>query len=216
MNEVERRRGIDVLAIGLFGLAVGALTLGVAQIGVIPPSDKVGTLVIALIFGGIVQILAGITDIRYDEQLGGTALTMYGFFWLTVCTAKLVSESTSFHLNMVLYVPIDLVYAAFSAVMVYLTAYRNATLCILHVFITACFSFTVLARLDLITETVPGLLHIMVGVMAFYHAVASLTQAFTGHQLVPLGPAFLRREKLAMKLRLPRADHSHQVVEIGP
>jgi len=40
-------RRIDVLAIGLFGLAVGALTLGVAQ-------------------------------------LGGTALTMYGFFWFTV------------------------------------------------------------------------------------------------------------------------------------
>jgi hypothetical protein len=31
----------------------------------------------------------------------------------------------------------------------------------------------------------------VVGFMAFYHAVASLTQAFTGRQLVPLGPALL-------------------------
>ena len=52
MSEVEHHRRIDVLAIGLFGLAVGALTLGVAQIGGIPDSNKVGTLVIALIFGG--------------------------------------------------------------------------------------------------------------------------------------------------------------------
>lgn len=199
MSEVEHSRRIDVLAIGLFGLAVGALTLGVAQTGVIPESSKVGTLVIALIFGGIVQILAGITDIRYHEQLGGTALTMYGFFWLTVCTAKLVSESTSFHLDMVLYAPINFVYAAFSIVMVYLTAYRNATLCILHVVIAVTFSSTVLARLDVIGETVPGLLHILVGLMAFYHAVASLTQAFTGHQLVPLGPAFLYRAQSALK-----------------
>lgn len=199
MSEVEHSRRIDVLAIGLFGLAVGALTLGVAQTGVIPESSKVGTLVIALIFGGIVQILAGITDIRYHEQLGGTALTMYGFFWLTVCTAKLVSESTSFHLDMVLYAPINFVYAAFSIVMVYLTAYRNATLCILHVVIAVTFSSTVLARLDVIGETVPGLLHILVGLMAFYHAVASLTQAFTGHQLVPLGPAFLYRVQPASK-----------------
>ena len=193
MNAVDHHRRIDVLAIGLFGLAVGALTLGVAQMGAIPQSNIIGTLVIALIFGGIVQILAGITDIRYHEQLGGTALTMYGFFWLTVCTAKLVSESTSFHLDMVLYAPINLVYAAFSLVMVYLTAYRNATLCVLHMVITATFSFTVLARLDAISEIIPGVLHIVVGLMAFYHAVASLTQAFTGHQLVPLGPAFLRR-----------------------
>lgn len=199
MTAVEHHRRIDVLAIGLFGLAVGALTLGVAQIGAIPASNKVGTLVIALIFGGIVQILAGITDIRYHEQLGGTALTMYGFFWLTVCTAKLVSESTSFHLDMVLYAPINFVYAAFSLVMVYLTAYRNATLCVLHIVIAITFMSTVFARLDMITETLPGLLHIVVGLMAFYHAVASLTQAFTGHQLVPLGPAFLPRSVPALK-----------------
>lgn len=199
MSEVEHHRRIDVLAIGLFGLAVGALTLGVAQVGGIPESNKVGTLVIALIFGGLVQILAGITDIRYHEQLGGTALTMYGFFWLTVCTAKLVSESTSFHLDMVLYVPIDLVYAAFSAVMVYLTAFRNATLCTLHIIITISFSSTLFARLGLISETGPGVFHIVVGIMAFYHAVASLTQAFTGHQLVPLGPAFLHRNRLLPK-----------------
>lgn len=199
MQAVEHHRRIDVLAIGLFGLAVGALTLGVAQVGGIPESNKVGTLVIALIFGGIVQILAGITDIRYHEQLGGTALTMYGFFWLTVCIAKLVSESTSFHLDMVLYAPINFVYAAFSIVMVYLTAYRNATLCILHIVIAVTFSSTALARLDMIGETLPGLLHIFVGLMAFYHAVASLTQAFTGHQLVPLGPALLHRAQPALK-----------------
>ena len=199
MSAVEHHRRIDVLAIGLFGLAVGALTLGVAQVGGIPESNKVGTLVIALIFGGIVQILAGITDIRYHEQLGGTALTMYGFFWLTVSTAKLVSEGTSFNLDMVLYAPINVVYAAFSAVMIYLTAYRNATLCILHAIITITFSSTVLAQLDIIGETFPGILHIVVGLMAFYHAVASLTQAFTGHQLVPLGPAFLHRDRLTSK-----------------
>jgi uncharacterized protein len=193
MSDVEHHRRIDVLAIGLFGLAVGALTLGVAQLGGIPDSNKVGTLVIALIFGGMVQILAGITDIRYHEQLGGTALTMYGFFWLTVSIAKLVSEGTSFHLDMVLFAPINFVYAAFSLVMTYLTAYRNATLCILHVIITMTFSSTVLARLDMIGETIPGVLHLVVGLMAFYHAVASLTQAFTGHQLVPLGPPFLHR-----------------------
>ena len=113
MKDEERRRRIDVLAIGLFGLAVGALTLGIAQVGAISESNKVVTLVIALMFGGVVQILAGITDIRYHEQLGGTALTMYGFFWTTVCIAKLVSDSTSFHLDMTLYAPINFVYAAF-------------------------------------------------------------------------------------------------------
>ncbi len=52
----NRGRRIDVLAIGLFGLAVGALTLGVAQLGWILAQNTAGALVIAFIFGGVVQL----------------------------------------------------------------------------------------------------------------------------------------------------------------
>jgi succinate-acetate transporter protein len=192
MNEDHHSRRIDVLAIGLFGLAVGALTLGVAQLGWIQHKNMIGALVIALIFGGIVQLLAGITDIRYNEQLGGTALTMYGFLWITLCTVKLVSASSTFQFDAVLYAPINLVYAAFSGVMIFLTAYRNLTLSALHVVITLTFLATTFARLDFISELLPGWGHIIVGLMAFYHAVGSLTQAFTGRALLPLGPPLLQ------------------------
>jgi uncharacterized protein len=95
-------------------------------------------------------------------------------------------------MDMVLYAPINMVYCVFSTVMVYLTAYRNTTLCALHLVITLAFFCTSLARLDLMEETLPGIGHILVGLMAFYHAVASLTQAFTERQLVPLGPPRLQ------------------------
>ena len=191
MNEENQTRRIDVLAIGLFGLAVGALTLGVAQLGWIQHKNMVGALVIALIFGGIVQLLAGITDIRYNEQLGGTALMMYGFLWITLCTVKLVSTSSTFQFDAVLYAPINLVYAVFSGVMIFLTAYRNLTLSALHVVITLTFLATTFARLDFISELLPGWGHLIVGLMAFYHAVGSLTQAFTGRSILPLGPPLL-------------------------
>lgn len=75
--------------------------------------------------------------------------------------------------------------------MVYLTAYRNTTLCALHVVITITFFTTFLAHLDVLSELLPGIFHILVGLMTFYHAVASLTTAFTGHALFPLGSALL-------------------------
>lgn len=184
-------RQIDVLAIGLFGLAVGALTVGMAQIGQIPAVDKMGVLVIALVFGGLVQVLAGIADIRYNEQLGGTALTMYGFFWFTVSLAQLVSMSTTFHFDSVLFVPINVVYVFFSAVMVYLTAYRSVALSLLHAVITLTFFSTVCMRLNLISEMFPGVAHLAVGILAFYHAIGSLSQAYTGKAIVPLGPPML-------------------------
>lgn len=192
-SETASRR-IDVLAIGLFGLAVGALTVGMAQVGQIPEMDKVGVLVIALIFGGLVQVLAGVADIRYNEQLGGTALTMYGFFWFTVSLSQLVSMSTTFHFDSALFVPINLVYVFFSAVMVYLTAYRSVALCLLHLVITLTFFSTVCMRLNLISETLPGLAHLAVGTLAFYHAIGSLSQAYTGKAIVPLGAPLLRHE----------------------
>lgn len=189
-------RQIDVLAIGLFGLAVGALTVGMAQVGQIPELDKVGVLVIALVFGGLVQMLAGIADIRYNEQLGGTALTMYGFFWLTVSLAQLVSIGTTFHFDSALFVPINLVYVFFSAIMVYLTAYRSVALSLLHVVITLAFFSTVCMRLNLISEVFPGLAHLAVGMLAFYHAIGSLSEAYTGKAIVPLGPPLLRHERI--------------------
>ena len=188
-------RQIDVLAIGLFGLAVGALTVGMAQVGQIPEVDRVGVLVIALVFGGLVQVLAGVADIRYNEQLGGTALTMYGFFWFTVSLAQLVSMGTTFHFDGALFVPINLVYVFFSAVMVYLTAYRSVALSLLHVVITLTFLSTVCMRLNLISETLPGVAHLAVGTLAFYHAIGSLSQAYTGKAIVPLGPPLLHHQR---------------------
>jgi uncharacterized protein len=199
MNKTDCvNRRIDVLAIGLFGLAVGALTVGLAQVGRIPDVDTVGVLVIALVFGGLVQVLAGITDIRYNEQLGGTALTMYGFFWVTVSSAKLLSTGTSFHFDDMLYIPIDLVYLVFSAVMIYLTAFRSVTLSFLHVIITATFLTMVFARLGWVSETLPGVGHLGIGILAFYHAIASLSFAFTGRSIVPLGPPLLFADSVAV------------------
>lgn len=60
---------IDALSIGLFGLAVGATTLGLAQVGYISSQNALAVNIICLVFGGIVQILAGIVDIRDDKQM---------------------------------------------------------------------------------------------------------------------------------------------------
>lgn len=210
MTKAENEsRQIDVLAIGLFGLAVGALTVGAAQVGGIPAVDKVGVLVIALVFGGVVQVLAGIADIRYNEQLGGTALTMYGFFWLTVSLAQLVSMGTTFHFGSALFVPINVVYVLFSATMVYLTAYRSMALSLLHVVITLTFVSTVCMRLNLISETLPGVGHLTVGTLAFYHAIGSLSQAYTGKAIVPLGSPLLHHKKAKVTVH-PEPARSHE------
>jgi succinate-acetate transporter protein len=147
-------------------------------------------------------VLAGVADIRYNEQLGGTALTMYGFFWFTVSLAQLVSMSTTFHFDGALFVPINLVYVLFSATMVYLTAYRSVALSLLHVVITLTFISTVCMKLNLTSEMIPGVAHLAVGTLAFYHAIGSLSQAYTGKAIVPLGPPLLQHERVRETVQL--------------
>jgi hypothetical protein len=50
-------------------------------------------------------------------------------------------------------------------------------------------------RPNLISETLPGLAHVGVGMLAFYHAIGSFLQAYTDEALFPLGPPLLHHEK---------------------
>lgn len=69
MADESHRRRSDVLAMGIFWVAVGVLTLAFAQLGAIPDQDHIGTMIIAPAFGGLMQFLAGIDSIRYHEPL---------------------------------------------------------------------------------------------------------------------------------------------------
>lgn len=171
---------IDVLSIGLFGLAVGALTLGFVQVGIIPHNDDLAISIICLIFGGIVQIVAGMVDISCHDQLGGTALTMYGFYWTSIFVVKILGLVEGFHWDNVLFLPIVIIYATFSLIMIYLTGHKSLTLMLLHVFITAVFTIDVFIKLNYSFEYYAGIDHIMIGSVALYHAMITLVNKYTG------------------------------------
>lgn len=187
MDKKDGLLRIDVLSIGLFGLAVGALTLGFVQTGTIPHNDDLAISIICLIFGGVVQIVAGIVDIRYHDQLGGTALTMYGFYWTSIFVVKTLGLVEGFHWDNVLFLPIVAIYAVFSAIMIYLTGHKSLTLMLLHIFITAVFTIDVFVKLNYPLEYYAGINHIIIGSIALYHAMVTLVNKYTGRAGYLLG-----------------------------
>lgn len=180
MDKKDGLLKIDVLSIGLFGLAVGALTLGLVQMGVIPHNDDMAISIICLIFGGFVQLIAGMVDIRYHDQLGGTALTMYGFYWTSIFIVKILGLAEGFHWDNILFLPIVAIYAIFSTVMIYLTGHKSLVLMLLHIFITSVFITDVLIKLNFCLEYYAGLDHIAIGMLALYHAMVTLVNKYTG------------------------------------
>ena len=171
---------IDVLSVGLFGLAVGALTLGFVQIGIIPHNDDLAISIICLIFGGLVQVVAGMVDIKYHDQLGGTALTMYGFYWTSIFIVKILGLVEGFHWDNILFLPIVAIYTIFSLIMIYLTGHKSFTLMLLHVFITAVFTIDIFIKLNYPFEYYAGIDHIIIGSIALYHAMVTLVNKYTG------------------------------------
>jgi len=181
---------IDALSIGLFGLTVAAFSLGLHQckwLGYESSYDVETVWIMGLIFGGIVQIVAGFVEVRYDQQLGGTALTMYGFLWVGISTLGILEGTTGFDPHPLLEVPLIGTFACFSGVMVYLTGYKTLTLCIMHFAITVTLFTVCLAKFGLIGYFIPGLGHLAIGAVAFVHAMGTLINEFPDSKNVPLG-----------------------------
>jgi len=193
-----KSKHIDALSIGLFGLTIGAITLGLHQCGWFGPENNYDHAVIwimGLIFGGIVQIVAGMVEVRYDQQLGGTALTMYGFLWVGISILGILEATTSFEPHGYLEIPLIGTFALFSAVMIYLTGHKTKVLFILHIVITVTLSTVVLAKLGVIGWFIPGIGHLLIGAVAFVHSTGTLVNEFTGSQKINLGQAPFSMDK---------------------
>src|SRR5437762_3861346 len=84
----ERSEAVAVANPGPLGLSAFALTtfvLSCTNAGLIPTLPGFAIVVgLALFYGGIAQILAGMWEFRTGNTFGATAFTSYGAFWLAV------------------------------------------------------------------------------------------------------------------------------------
>ena len=69
------------LSLGAFALTTFLLSL--VNAGVMPAQTEPIVLAVALAFGGIAQMLAGMWEFRKGNVFGATVFTSYGAFWLS-------------------------------------------------------------------------------------------------------------------------------------
>ncbi len=85
LNETPSEVGpaiADPGPLGLSAFAVTTFVLSAVNAGLIPLGVKTIVLSLALFYGGIVQIVAGIWEFRKNNTFGATAFCSYGAFWL--------------------------------------------------------------------------------------------------------------------------------------
>lgn len=74
--------------LGLSGFAMTTFILSIANAGIVSSTDTnfVG---LAIAFGGLAQLLAGMWEFRGGNTLGATAFSTYGAFWIAVAVGIL-------------------------------------------------------------------------------------------------------------------------------
>lgn len=83
----------DPAPLGLAGFGITTLVLSLVNSGILPATVTVGVMALALTFGGLAQLLAGMWAFKRGNTFAATAFTSYGAFWL------------SFYLLVVVFVP---------------------------------------------------------------------------------------------------------------
>src|ERR1700761_4525816 len=68
-------------ALGLVGFGLTTVLLSLVNAGVLPAGGEGVVIPLALAYGGLIQIIAGIFEFRVGNTFGMTAFLSYGAFW---------------------------------------------------------------------------------------------------------------------------------------
>ena len=186
----------DPGSLGLAAFALTTFTLSLFNAGIAPEALEPVVLPLALFYGGLVQLLAGMWEFRKANTFGATAFGSYGAFWLAF--AFLVQfvepelEATGVPEAQVnVGVGIFLVgWTIFTLYMLLASLRTNGAL--IGVFSTLFLTFALLAVGDLTGASAlvvaGGIVGLLSALIAWYASAAMVTHATWGRTVLPVAP----------------------------
>jgi hypothetical protein len=187
------RPGDPIADPGPLGLAAFAMTtfvLSCVNAGLAPKAVEPVVLPLALCYGGLVQLLAGMWEFRKANTFGALAFSSYGAFWLSFATyVKFIAPG----LGSAAGPATGIFLLAWSIFTAYMTvAALRTTVAILAVFVTLTVTF-VLLTIGTFSEiaiigVIGGWAGLLTAVLAWYASFAAVTNSTFGKSVVPVIP----------------------------
>jgi hypothetical protein len=150
---------------------------------------------LAIAYGGLAQLIAGILEYKNANTFGTVAFTSYGAFWLWFAIlqlgvgAGLLKPPAPAAVGLVL-----LMWGVFTLYM-WISTFR-ANLCLWSVFLLLWITFFLLAAADLGCgaewHTAGGWVGLLTGIDALYVSFAEVTNATFNKNAIPLGAPILK------------------------
>lgn len=189
--EIKESAIADPGPLGLGGFALTTFVLSMANAHFLPPAVAGVFLPLALWYGGIAQILAGMWEFKKNNVFGATAFTSYGAFWLALASMVLLQGLKLLDFGQQGNIASGTFLVAYTIFTFYMWigSFRinNA---LLYVFTTLiiCFVLLDLAEFKIISSVPGGIMGILCALGAWYTSAAGVLNTVYGRTVLPVGP----------------------------
>lgn len=178
-------------ALGLVAFGLTTVLLSLVNAGVLPPGGEGVVIPLALAFGGLMQIIAGIFEFRVNNTFGMTAFLSYGAFWwwfgllLAFAHTGVIDISKAGPT-----VGVALLLWGVFTLCMWISTFRLTRILFL-IFLTLWMTFGLLGlgavNANPALSHAGGWLGLLCGSLAMYGSFGMVTNATFGRQVVPLG-----------------------------
>jgi succinate-acetate transporter protein len=177
--------------LGLAGFAMTTFVLSMFNSNLVSSAGEPVVLGLALAYGGIAQLLAGMWEFRAGNTFGALAFSSYGAFWisfwaLVVFYAKDITGNAGHAIGLYLWA-----WAIFTAYMTIAALKVSGAVLVVFVLLTATFIFLAIGATggDASTTHIGGYLGLLTAIAAWYASFGGVVNSTFGRAVVPLFPA---------------------------
>jgi hypothetical protein len=177
--------------LGLAGFAMTTFFLSSVNAGFIPKTVEVVVLGLALFYGGIAQLLAGMWEFAKGNTFGAVAFSSYGAFWLSfwylVAHTDLSGAGTDAAKGVGWYL---LSWTIFTAIMLIASFRTNGVLVVVFIVLTITFAALTIGELGSSTGMTKfgGYMGIITALLAWYGAAAGVMNNTAKKVVFPVFP----------------------------
>lgn len=187
-----RASAADPAVLGLTGLAIAALVLASADLGLTSSAAKSLMIPWTLLLGATAQLIAGIVDFKRNNLFGATAFTTYSLLCYSVSLTLFITIYTGGTFDISHYAYGLIGFLVFSLFLTAGSAMTNKTLFTILVFIDLALLTLVLNIMAGTPAEIVGVFLILVAASSFYGAAGILINTMSGRAALPLGNAIWR------------------------
>jgi len=177
--------------LGLAAFAMTTFVLSMFNSNLVSSAGEPVVLGIALAYGGIAQLLAGMWEFRTGNTFGALAFSSYGAFWisfwaLVVFYAKDITGNAGHAIGLYLWA-----WAIFTAYMTIAAVKVSGAVLVVFVLLTVTFIFLAIGATggDASTTHIGGYVGLATAVAAWYASFGGVVNSTFGRAVVPLFPA---------------------------